>query len=582
MAYFGNWGRVRGKNSRCPECSRVLGLWKGWWWRDERTRGGLSATGMLRQHCIFRAGGNLTGWRCTVKRAPLLQICMVAASLALLPQVSAQEWANVFVPQGCAARAADATEDYRSWIKPYTKSSRKGGLDGDQVQVSITVLDGDNLAPVPSAGRRFCGDYCCQMNTTYSLSSDGMASSTQITPMAVQGAGPGRLPAGELQTVQKLTRDLLEHPPDDHAILPPPGRRLVLQVEARHKAIARVYDRADIPSPVMEALGLIGATSGPIWMDFKPSVRKGAESGESPIAVTVVGIRVFHDRDPATKALRAPTATLALSPDGSMMATHYFYLGPRTVVTDRSGTSIFLAISDYEVDRRGIYVSRAFFSPDSRYLLLLSNLPAIYIYDTRTWKALTSLPGLPTGATAFYPSSDWKHGVAVLRNGAVEAWDVSKGQKQTDLDLQGELQDVSFSEDDSLFAVSSIHDNGDSSSSFHLRVWDTKSGQFLREMIPPYYFEQDVMSRPMWWDHGKYLLANVRAGHWGGYMIAVWNVQSGQLRGGFSACDSSQDPFEVGVDGPRLLKWCFDGTLLVWDVPAAIERVAAFEQSLNR
>jgi hypothetical protein len=64
-------------------------------------------------------------------------------------------------------------------------------------------------------------------------------------------------------------------------------------------------------------------------------------------------------------------------------------------------------------------------------------------------------------------------------------------------------------------------------------------------------------------------------------MIAVWNVQSGQLRGGFSACDSSQDRFEVGIDGPRLLKWCFDGTLLVWDIPTAVGKVTQFEQTLN-
>lgn len=517
-----------------------------------------------------------------MRGASLLQLCIVTASLAPSLQVSAQEWAEVFVPKGCVTRAVDAREDYQSWIKPYTKRSRKTALGRKQLEISITILEGDNLAPDPSARTLLCGNYCCQISTTYSVSSDGMVSMTRVTPMALQGGGPDRLPAGELQSVQKLIRDLVQHPPDDHAILPRPGRRLVLHVEGRDKTIARVYDRADIPSPLMEALGLIGATSGPIWMDFKPSVRKPPELGEPLIPVSAVGIRVLHHRDPVTNGLGSPTATLALSLDGSMMVTRYFYVNPRTVVTDRNGASIFLAVSDYELDRRGIYVSHAFFSPDSRYLLFLSNLPAIYIYDTKTWKSVTSLPGLPTGATAFYPSSDWKHGVAVLRNGAVEAWDVSKGQKQSDLDLQGDLQDVSFSEDDSLFAASSIHRNGDSSSTFHLRVWDTNTGQFIREMIPPYYFEHDVISRPMWWGHGKYLLANIRAGHWGGYMIAVWNVPSGQLRGGFSACDSSQDPFEVGIDGPRLLKWCFDGTLLVWDIPAAIERVAAFEQSLNK
>ena len=191
------------------------------------------------------------------------------------------------------------------------------------------------------------------------------------------------------------------------------------------------------------------------------------------------------------------------------------------------------------------------------------------------------LKGLQFELCAFYPASDWKHGVAVLRSGEVDAWDVSKGQKQSELDLQGDLQDVSFSEDDSRFAASSVRFNEDSSSTLHLLVWDTNPGQFLREMIPPYYFENDEIGRPMWWGHGKYLLADVRAGHWGGYIVAIWNVESGQLRAGFSGCDHSEDPYAVGIDGTRLLKWCRDNTLLVWDIPTAVKKVAEFEGSLN-
>jgi hypothetical protein len=428
-------------------------------------------------------------------------------------------------------------EDYSSWIKPYAERLREH-LSGDnqEAQLSVTVLDGDNLAD-PASGTWVCGNHCCQMTTTYSAFNDGTVSMTRVTPMALQGGGPARLPAEKSRTMQKLILDLLRHPPDDHGRLPPPGRRLVLHVEGGNETVTRVYDRADIPSPVMEVLGLIGATSGPIWMDFKPSVRTMAGLGEPPVPVNATGIRVPHHRDPVTNGSQAPTATLAIGPDNLMIVTHYFFINARTMVTDRNGASIFLAVPDYELDRREICVCRA---------------------------------------------SDWKHGVAVLRSGEVEAWDVSKDQKQSDLDLQGNLQDVSFSEDDSLFAVSSVHRNEDSSSTLQLGVWDTNTGQFIREMIPPYYFEHDVISRPMWWGNGKYLLANIRAGHWGGYMIAVWSVQSGQLRGGFSACDSSQDPFEVGVDGSRLLKWCSDETLLVWDIPAAIDKITEFEESLNR
>lgn len=518
-----------------------------------------------------------------MKTEKVLRLCILMFSLTSGVQVTAQDWAGVSPAKGCVPRAVDATpQAYSSWIKTYTKRSRapeKG--EKQDVELSLTVLDGDNLAPDPSQSW-VCGNFCCQMSTTYSLSSSGEVSMTRVTPTAVQGGGPDRLPPKEWVTIQELIQEWLQHPPDDHATLPPPGRRLVLRVQGGHKVVARVYDRADIPSPVMKVLGLIGAISGPMWMEFKPSVKQPQELVESPISSGAMGVRVSHPRDPQTNGLRSDTVTLAISPDRSMIVTRYVDSWGKVLVTDRSGSSIEFAASDYEIEGRWIHILHAFFSPDSRYLLLLSNLPGMYIYDTKTWNPVDTLSGLPREATAFYPSSDWKHGVAVFRSGEVESWDVSKGQKQSQLVLQADLQDVSFSEDDSLFAVSSVHRNEDSSSTFQLRVWDTNSGQFLQEMNPPYYFEHDVMSKPIWWGHGKYLMANVRAGHWGGYMIAVWNVQSGQLRGGFSACDSSQDPYEVGIDGTRLLKRCFDGTMLVWDVPAAIEKIAEFEDSLTK
>src|SRR6185312_137287 len=507
----------------------------------------------------------------------------IIIGLTSICRVTAQEWDGVYPRNGCVPRAPEAkAENYSSWIEPYAKPLRKENSGNKkEIDLSLTVLDGDDLAPDPTAGIRLCGNYCCQMRTTYSVSSGGTVSTTRITPMAVQGGGPSSLPNEKLRSIQKLIADLLRHPPDDNAILPPHGRRLVLHVEDNRKTVVRVYDRADIPAPVQEVLGLIGATSGPLWMDFKPSVKNRQELSERSISAAVVGIRVPHDSDPVTKALSADTATLAISPDGAMTVTQYFFLNPRVVLTDRLGEK--LSVPDYTIDRRWISVSHAFFTPDSRYLLLLSNLPAIHIYDTRTGKSVDTLPGLPAEASAFYPSSDWKHGVAVLRSGQVESWDVLKRRKQADLDLDGNLQDVSFSEDSSLFAVSSVRLNPDSSSTFRLRVWDTNTGRFLREMVPPYYFEQDEMSKPMWWDHGKYLLADVRAGHWGGgYMVAIWNAQSGQLRGGFSACDHSEDPYAVGIDKNRLLKWCRDDTLMVWDLPTAVQKITEFEQSLNR
>lgn len=61
-----------------------------------------------------------------------------------------------------------------------------------------------------------------------------------------------------------------------------------------------------------------------------------------------------------------------------------------------------------------VYMYAAWFTPDGRHLLVLSSVPDIRIYDTSTWEQVDKLPGVPSDAVAYYPSRDWKHGVAVF------------------------------------------------------------------------------------------------------------------------------------------------------------------------
>ena len=64
-------------------------------------------------------------------------------------------------------------------------------------------------------------------------------------------------------------------------------------------------------------------------------------------------------------------------------------------------------------------------------------------------------------------------------------------------------------------------------------------------------------------------------------MVAIWNADSGRLLAGFSSCDNSEDSYAVGIDGTRLLKWCRDNTLSVWDIPSAVEKITEFERTLS-
>ena len=284
-----------------------------------------------------------------------------------------------------------------------------------------------------------------------------------------------------------------------------------------------------------------------------------------------------------TKGLRGDTAILAISPDSSVIVKRYFWINSRTEIINARNSMVLHAVPETELNRREIYISHAWCTPDSRFVLLLSNLPAILIYDTKTGQEVNTLPGLPSGAVAYYPSSDWKHGLAVSPSGAVDLWDATAGRKLATLDLDGEVLHVSFAPDDSLFAVTSVRQNKDQSSSFLLRIWETKTGRFVRELRSLYYFEIDGIGYPLWWGNGKYLLAADREGRFGNYVVGIWNTESGKFRGGFSGCaDSTNDPLSVALAGQRLIERCPDNKILMWDVPAAIDKVAEFENSLGR
>jgi WD40 repeat protein len=507
-------------------------------------------------------------------------IFFVALTARILPAL-AQEWEGRAFPPSkqCVLRGEDSKEiDYASWISDYKKGPLKGGLnDGHKVQLTVTVIDGDDLKPA-----RDDLPFSCIITTAISVSVEGMISMQRVTALAIQGGGPGQLPPEDLKVLRPLIASLSVHPPDDYSRLPPLGRRIVLQVRNGNKISARVYDRTDMPDSILEILGLTGATHGPLRLDFAPKLTGTLpEFGEQGIPPDAMGIRIQEPVDPIKKAVPSEFVILAISPDRSYIVKRYLWINPRTEITDAKNSTVVHIVQETTSDQRSISMHYASFTPDGRFLLLLSNLPAIFIYETKTWQQVDRLPGLPSGAVAYYPSWDWKHGVVVSENGSVSLWNAIEHRTLASLDLDGELQRVSFSPDDSRLAVTSARQNEDQSSTFHLRVWDSNTGGLKRELKSLYYFEHDLFGNPMWWENGKYLLAETREGHWGGYAVEIWNVEAGKLRGGFSGCEYSADPFDVALAGQRLFDRCRSGKLLMWDVGAAVDQIEQFEKSLS-
>ena len=200
----------------------------------------------------------------------LLKICALSAVSGFgVLQVSAQVWTGQDYPPStqCVPRPYDPKDlDYESWIRSYQNGPIRGGFgDPKRVELTITVIDGDNLKPSDKY------PFSCGTATSLSVSNDGTVSMTSITPGAIQGGGPGKLPAESRKILRSLIASLAAHPPDDYSQLPPPGRRAVLQMTRGKKVLARVYDRADMPLGVLAILGLMGATHGPLTRNFPPN-----------------------------------------------------------------------------------------------------------------------------------------------------------------------------------------------------------------------------------------------------------------------------------------------------------------------
>jgi WD40 repeat protein len=339
--------------------------------------------------------------------------------------------------------------------------------------------------------------------------------------------------------------------------------------------LARVYDRANLPDSVLEILRLAGTDIKPLVTNFeaekKWTLDKFSEAGIPPDAI---GFRLPKD-----------FLNLAVSPDHSLIIRQALYSTATSQVVDAKTMTVVHEMVEPQSGPRWIYISHAWFTPDGRYLLLLSNLPAIRICDTKTWQPANTLPGMPLGGIAYYPSSDWAHGLVVAAGGAVELWDAHAHRKLASLDLDGEIQSVSFSPDDSLVAVTSVRQNPDQSSTFHLRIWETISGRFVHELMPLEQYAHDDIGDPIWWRDGKYLLAPIREDHMAGsYVVGIWNVQSGRYRGGFSGCEYPDTPsaHAILLQGQRLFKRCPDDTLYMWDASAAIDKITDFEKSLTQ
>ena len=461
---------------------------------------------------------------------------------------------------------------YESWIRDYHVGPLRGalGIQQREIKLEITVVEGDDAGTDAKTSAIFGPSYRVAFHGC-AAAIDGTVSFFRRGSLGVQGGGLDQLTKDELERLNHLIGQL----PDDNSKLPPVGHRIVLQVATGNEILARVYDLANAPETVLEILRLSHCGIRPITLDFPPQ-KKWPVAKLSKTGIPADAIRF---RGPDIEE----TTILAISPERYLTVRQVLHDTAAVTITDTNPSNVIRVLRVPQPANRFVGITHADFSPDGRYLILLTTLPAIRIYDTRNWQEVGSLPDVPPEASLYYPSPDWKHGIAVYANGDVALWDAPSRRETAKIDIDGELSAVSFSPDDSMVATTSGHENKDHSSTFHLRIWNVLTGEMTQELLPVEYIAHDDIGAPVWWQDGSYLLAEVRDNPSRTYYeIGIWSIASARFRGGFSGCSYSPDPLSIVLHDSELFERCRDGMILMWDAAAAIDKIAAYESSLTQ
>ncbi|MGO9114243.1 MAG: WD40 repeat domain-containing protein [Thermoguttaceae bacterium] len=440
-------------------------------------------------------------------------------------------------------------------------------------------------------------------------------------PFGTQGGGPTTIPADDQKQLDKLLSKL----PDDGARLPPPGRRVVLQVPERGHCRARVYDRANAPDEVLEILRL--SRSGvPSWVpefksesevqvDVNNSYRMLAlspDAGAIMIAVPPNGVaimdRSFRFWDPAThKELKELPLSygrnpqgIKFSPDGSLAEITGKGWGSHCCVIDTKARKI---VREFQEDTVGPYICTLGFpqfTADGRFLVFLCSQPDSnghrtilpQVYDTKSWEKRDKLPGYPENTLTCIETAKGKKAIVLLKGGVVALWDSERHREYAKLDENVQIRQVAFSPDESMVAMATLHEREGqdwptwTSWGFRIRIWKMATGELVHELRP---FEQNTCETVVglqWTADGQYILAATKSSG-SEYDLDIWNAKSGRHRGNLIEYFPETWGIVVVPDGSHVVAGgnvsgggSYNRVIRSWDLHAALKQIRAFEDSL--
>ena len=426
------------------------------------------------------------------------------------------------------------------------------------------------------------------------ISTEGQIYGFSDGPLGSKGGGPSPMAAEKLQRLDEL----LAHLPGDGGRLPPPNRRVVVQTPEDSGFRVHVYDRANLPDELLEIIRVTDVRIAP-WM---PEISPAREwqtyrhEQDSALALSPDGTMLVSGSmnqslkiwNPSTLELikeieiphGGPSTSLTFSPDGAFMLLEGW--GNLRAFETRT----WKVVREFEEPVTGNRIHPLgfpHFTPDGRHLLLRCMLPALRIFETGTWAALDSLPGLPPDAMAYAPAPKAARAVYLTKKGALHLWDSAAARDLAVLDASVRIQRVAFSPDETHVVTVTIH-NEDAGYWNHarIRIWDAATGRFERELRDHEQDDCESVAALCWTPDGRYVLAAPRAHLFGfGTGIGVWSAESGRQHGNLTTRNGALADAVLLPDPPRAIALSREGLLHVWDLTAAIQQIGDFESSLE-
>ena len=175
-----------------------------------------------------------------------------------------------------------------------------------------------------------------------------------------------------------------------------------------------------------------------------------------------------------------------------------------------------------------------------------------------------------------------KHAVILSKDKVLALWDPAGHRNYAKLAEGVETFKVAFSPDESIVAIASEREHGNSYwPCYRVRLWKTDAGQLLHELYSSWQATCNAVEGLQWTADAKFVFAATRAISPDNYAIDVWSVGSGRLRGTMDTGVCM--PFGGLVMLPDGRHVAFSGSGHVmgfWDLAAALKQIRAFEDSL--